>query len=369
MKILYDLFYLEKERHGGISKMWIEYFKKTLKNKSHVSFIVNLKTDNSAISYLKDVNYCNGNIISKSDSSNKYFTKIFSLNIFNSFLLMFKIPKSIDVFHSTGYSNPFFKPKGLKVVTTIHDMVFWDQKDSMKRNISYWDNVWGIYHSLKISDQIITVSETSKKSIIKYFPWTEKKISVIYHGLAEEFSNIQIKPNKKKYFMFIGGRNNYKNFDLLLRAFSLFIKTDPSWSLYVVGENHHTKESESKRYAELAISDNIKDYGLVKKEFMIDLIQNSTAVVIPSLNEGFNFPLIEAMACGCPVLSSKIPVSKEIGKFYASYFDNDEESLFELMIKHKNNSVNYESLERARNYAFTFSWENSYKKLLEVYDS
>jgi glycosyltransferase involved in cell wall biosynthesis len=75
------------------------------------------------------------------------------------------------------------------------------------------------------------------------------------------------------------------------------------------------------------------------------------------------------MACGCPVLSSKIPVSKEIGKFYASYFDNDEESLFELMIKHKNNSVNYESLERARNYAFTFSWENSYKKLLEVYDS
>ena len=369
MKILYDLIYLEKERHGGISRMWIEYFKKTYKNKSDVAFIGNLKTDNSAMLYLKGVNFCNGKIIAKSDISNNFFSKIFSLNIINSFSLLFKIPSSVDVFHSTGYANPLFKSKGLRVVTIVHDMVFWDQKDTMKRNISYWDNVWGIYHSLRVSDQIITVSETSKKSIIKHFPWAEKKINVIYHGLSEEFTNLEIKTKKEKYFMFIGGRNVYKNYDLLLRAFSLLVKIDPKWKLYVVGENNHSKDAEEKRYAELGISDYVYDYGLVKQEAMINLIQNCTAVVIPSFNEGFNFPLIEAMACGCPVLSSKIPVSKEIGKSYVSYFDNDEVSLFQLMLNLKNNSVSYDSLVRARDYAHTFNWENSYKKLLKVYNS
>jgi len=369
MKILYDLIYLEKERHGGISRMWIEYFKKTYKNKSDVAFIGNLKTDNPAMLYLKGVNFCNGKIITKPDISNNLFSKIFSLNIINSFSLLFKIPSSVDVFHSTGYANPLFKSKGLRVVTIVHDMVFWDQKDTMKRNISYWDNVWGIYHSLRVSDQIITVSETSKKSIIKHFPWAEKKINVIYHGLAEEFTNLEIKTKKEKYFMFIGGRNVYKNYDLLLRAFSLLVKIDPKWKLYVVGENNHSKDAEEKRYAELDISDYVYDYGLVKQEVMINLIQNCTAVVIPSFNEGFNFPLIEAMACGCPVLSSKIPVSKEIGKSYVSYFDNDEVSLFQLMLNLINNSVSYDSLEKARDYAHTFNWENSYKKLLKVYNS
>ena len=369
MKILYDLIYLEKERHGGISRMWIEYFKKTYKNKSDVAFIGNLKTDNPAMLYLKGVNFCNGKIITKPDISNNLFSKIFSLNIINSFSLLFKIPSSVDVFHSTGYANPLFKSKGLRVVTIVHDMVFWDQKDTMKRNISYWDNVWGIYHSLRVSDQIITVSETSKKSIIKHFPWAEKKINVIYHGLAEEFTNLEIKTKKEKYFMFIGGRNVYKNYDLLLRAFSLLVKIDPKWKLYVVGENNHSKDAEEKRYAELDISDYVYDYGLVKQEVMINLIQNCTAVVIPSFNEGFNFPLIEAMACGCPVLSSKIPVSKEIGKSYVSYFDNDEVSLFQLMLNLINNSVSYDSLVKARDYAHTFNWVNSYKKLLKVYNS
>ena len=369
MKILYDLIYFEKERHGGISKMWIEYFKIICKNKSDVTFIGNSKTDNSAISYLKSVNFCNGRVITNPDVSNNILSKFFSLNIFNSFLLLFKIPSSTDVFHSTGYANPLFKPKGLRVVTTIHDMVFWDQKETMKRNISYWDNIWGIYHSLRVSDQIITVSETSKKSIVKHFSWAEKKINVIYHGLAEEFANIEIMTEKEKYFMFIGGRNEYKNYDLLLRVFALFVKNNPKWKLYVVGENDHSKIAEEKRYAELGIGDHVYDYGLVEQEVLINLMQKCTAVVIPSLNEGFNFPLLEAMACGCPVLSSKIPVSREIGKSYVSYFDNNEKSLFQLMLNLENNSVSYDSLARARDYARTFNWDNSYRKLLEVYNS
>ena len=72
------------------------------------------------------------------------------------------IPKSIEIFHSTDFINPIIKPKNTKIVTTIHDMVFWDQQDSFKKGISYWDKKWSIFHSLKISNKIITVSTIQK---------------------------------------------------------------------------------------------------------------------------------------------------------------------------------------------------------------
>ncbi len=369
MKILYDLTYLEKEKHGGISRMWTEYFKKICISKSNVTFMGNFQTVNTTMAYLKSVKFCRNRTINKISSSNKVLSKILQLNVVNSFFLMLKISKNINIFHSTGYSNPLFKPKGVKIVTTIHDMVFWDQEHTMKKGVAYWDNVWGIYHSLRISDRVVTVSNASKKSIIKHFPWAEEKIDVIYHGLPEDFLNVDVQMNKGKYFMFIGGRNEYKNYDLLLRSFSLFTKEYPGWKLCVVGQNNHTVEIENKRYSELAISGKVDDYGLVDQNVMIGLIQKATAVVIPSLNEGFNFPLIEGMACGAPVLSSNIPVSQEIGKDYVQYFNNNEQSLLQLMKDVSENGISYNKLEQARDYARTFNWNNSYKKLMKVYNS
>jgi len=369
MKVLFDLIYLEKEKHGGISRMWIEFFKKIYKSKTDVVFIGNFESNNTAISYLKSTNFCNSVLINRPFKFGPFFSKILQLNIVNSFLLIWKIPKNIDIFHSTGYSNPLFKRKNLKIVTTIHDMVFWDQKQKMRKGITYWDNVWGIYHSLRVSDRIVTVSNASKKSIIQHFPWAEKKIEVIHHGLPEDFLKVKIKLKKEKYFMFIGGRNDYKNYDLLLDTFSLFFKDNPEWKLYVVGQNDQTKDMENKRYKKLGISANVKDYGLVDQDIIINLIQNTAAVIIPSLNEGFNFPLLEGMACGSPVLSSNIPVSKEIGKSYVSYFDNNKESLLNLMMSIKNNGVDQYKLTDARRYAHSFNWDNSYSKLMTVYNS
>ncbi len=369
MKVFYDLIYLEKEKHGGISRMWIEYFKKVCSHKLDVIYMGKLDADNTTMSYLRDSNFCNNLTLRESSKLGGVLAKVGRLNIFRNIALLKKIPDNITIFHSTGYANPLFKIKDVRIITTIHDMVFWDQKDKMKKGVSYWDNVWGIYHSLRVSDRIIAVSNASKYSIIEHFPWAKEKIDVIYHGLPEDFLKVEINLKKEKYFMFIGGRNEYKNYDLLLKSFALFVKDSPEWKLCVVGQNDHTVELENERYKELGISGNVNDYGLVDQDVMIGLLQNAAAVVIPSLNEGFNFPLLEAMACGSPVLSSDIPVSKEIGKSYVSYFDNDTESLLHCMLSIKNNGVEQGKLVNARNYAHTFNWDNSYKKLLAVYNS
>jgi len=367
MKIFYDLIYFEKEECGGTSRMWEEHFKKICNTKLNASFFGNTLAKNTTMVFLRGVNFCNGEIVSKLSSSNRIFSKFLSLYIVNSLLLPKKNIKKADIFHSTGFSNPLIKPKGTKIVTTIHDMVFWDQKNTLKKGVGYWDNVIGIYHSLKISDRIITVSEASKQSIVKHYPWAEDKIDVIYHGLSEEFFNVDIRQKKDKYFLFIGGRNQHKNYDLLLRAFSLLKKSYPEYKLYVFGQNNHTIKSEKSRYAELGIESRIHDYGMVSQKRVVELIQNSTAVVIPSINEGFNFPLLEGMACGAPVLSSNIPVSREIGREYVQYFDNNEKNLLDLMQEVIQNGVGYNELKKSQNYACTFDWERSYKDLLKVY--
>ena len=160
MNILYDLVYLEKETQGGISKMWLEYFKLIKETNFNISFIKFNQSQNYTSKYLQDKNYYNFNTINQKFIFNKLFFKIgFIRNLF----LLKLIPKNINIFHSTDYINPIFKRKNLKIVTTIHDMVFWEQKNKFSKNLDYWDKVWTIYHSLKISDVIITVSNTSKK--------------------------------------------------------------------------------------------------------------------------------------------------------------------------------------------------------------
>ena len=370
MNLLYDLIYFDKEEQGGISRMWLEYFKLISYSSINPSFLVSQESNNITKDYLLENSFFNSSVIYDKISSRSKFSKNLSkLGFFRNFMLPMSISSNIQIFHSTDYINPIYKPKNIKIVTTIHDMVFWDQKEQFSKGISYWDKIWSIYHSLKISDKIITVSESSKKSIIKYFPWAEKKIIVNYHGLHEDYRNLNIKFNKENYFMFMGGRNKYKNYNLLLEAFSLVHKEFPDWKLIVVGENQNTYLKEQERYKSLGISESVIDYGLVSEEKLIELLQDASALVIPSLNEGFNFPLLEALAVGCPVLSSDIPVSKEIGNYHAVYFSNNTKSLLKCMRNNILYQLKKEDLIKGQEYARTFSWEKSFSNLVNVYES
>jgi len=167
----------------------------------------------------------------------------------------------------------------------------------------------------------------------------------------------------------MGGRNKYKNYNLLLEAFSLVHKEFPDWKLIVVGENQNTYLKEQERYKSLGISESVIDYGLVSENKLIELLQTASALVIPSLNEGFNFPLLEALAVGCPVLSSDIPVSKEIGNYHATYFSNNTNSLLKCMRNNILHQIKKQNLVKGQEYARTFSWEKSFNNLVNVYES
>ena len=98
----------------------------------------------------------------------------------------------------------------------------------------------------------------------------------------------------------------------MLNAFSKICKNFPEWKIIVIGENSRTIENEKKIYKNLGIEKNVIDYGIVDEKELIKLLSQSSALVIPSLNEGFNFPLLEALAVGCPVLSSTYQYPKKL---------------------------------------------------------
>ena len=155
MNICYDLIYLDKEEHGGISRMWLEYFKLLPKSDINATFLTSKNNLNVTKEYLLKNDYFNSHVIKESSFiKNKFLNKVRKSSFYRNLLLNNIIPSQVKVFHSTDFINPLFKSKKYKIVTTIHDMVFWDQKEQFSKGISYWDKIWSIYHSLKISDKI-----------------------------------------------------------------------------------------------------------------------------------------------------------------------------------------------------------------------
>lgn len=369
MKVLYDLIYFSSQEFGGISRMWLEHFMQ-LPNSNVEPVFLARPNDNMAQEYLEQMNYHDAPVIW--EGSEGFMGKLGRLGFWRGLTLVNKTRKFSDaIFHSTDYINPLAKLNGLRTVTTIHDMVYWDQKERFEKNIWYWDKVWATYHSLRFSDAVVAVSETTRQAILTYFPWAENKVHVIHHGVGESFRKTKPEKQKSKRFLFLGGRNHYKNYNLLVEAFSRFAPDYPDWTLHVTGANTfaNTRNAELEKYKSLGIAERVVDHGLVDQETLIELLAGSRALVIPSLNEGFNFPLIEAMSVGTHVLSSNIPVSLELGKDHASFFSpTDGTALLEAMRKTADSPPDETELMKAMEYAHSFTWEDSFEKLCGIYE-
>lgn len=367
MNVTYDLIYFALQSFGGISRMWMELFKQLPDPDIDPTFIVG-PADNMAQDYLEQNNYFGGKVVRENASG--FYQKIRRLGFYRNLHLLGQNGKGGErIFHSTDYINPLISKKSLKVVTTIHDMVFWDQSDRFVRNIWYFDKLWSTYHACLSSDRVITISESAKQRILAQFPWAEDKITVIYHGIDSSLLNVDIKTDKKKRFIFIGQRNAHKNFNILAEAFAVFCREYPDWQLHLIGPNAHSRENERALFANLGIADKVLDHGLIDQKELTELLQSSAALVIPSLNEGFNFPLLEGMAAGCPVLSSDIPVSRELGEGRARFFPtHSKEELVRQLRSLADSPPSHQELVLTQQYARSFRWNNSFNKLKQVYE-
>lgn len=287
--------------------------------------------------------------------------------------------EKMDLVHFPYFSIPV--NYNLPFVITIHDLIinhFPTGKASTRMPIIYWLKLFAykfiLFSAIKKSKTIIAVSNATKKEIIDHYHVSEGKIHVTYEGVDDRiYSKIYDKPIiEGKYFLYVGNAYPHKNLERLIFAFKNFKeRAENSSKLVLVGKQDffyaRLKQTVEKlNIPEVLFYEKISDAGLS------NLYANATALVSPSLMEGFGLPVVEAMSSGCPVAVSDIDVYREICADNAVYFDPKSiESIQDVLTKIYSGSI--KDIEKLRKNgmlrAKKFSWENMARQTLKIYES
>ena len=297
-----------------------------------------------------------------------------------------KLPKDINLVHFP-YFEPFFLAlplyKKFKTVVTVHDLTPIVFPQSFPRGIK-GEIKWQMQrYALKRADAIITDSESSKKDIVKFVGTKERKIKVVYLAAGEQFTklkteNIKLEVRKKynlpeKFVLYVGDVTSNKNLPRLIDAVK-----ELKIPLVMIGkslvsdnyDNDNPWNADLNRINELAKGDeNIIRLGFVPAEDLTAVYNLATVFVLPSLYEGFGLPILEAMACGCPVVTSKEGSLEEVAGDAAFYIDAyDVESIAAGIKKVFNDEILQKELsKKGLKQVAKFSWKKAAEETINVY--
>lgn len=280
------------------------------------------------------------------------------------------VATAVDIAHS---ATPLVIPaKRAHRVTTVHDLYFLEHPDQTVREVKR-DYTALIRNHCGKSDAIITVSEHTKRRLIETLNIPASKIYPIHHGSDSYYGEpaIETETNEirkklgitRPYFLFVGTREPRKNLPLLLEAF----RTLPGdVELVLAGLEGWSQEP----WRDL-VTARVRISGYVTKPELRALYQGSTALIVPSKEEGFGLPLLEAMTAGAPVIVSDIPVFREIADDACLRFEaSSPEALREAMQKVLDDSDFRQSLiQKGRDRVKHFSWLETARKTLELYQN
>jgi len=175
--------------------------------------------------------------------------------------------------------------------------------------------------SLKKAKGIMAVSENTKKDLLEYLSFPEDKIKVTHEAANPSFRQMPNIKKQKHTILFVGNELPHKNMPTLLRAIALVKKNIPDIKLIKIGSDGWRGTRE--KLMTLIKTLDIKDAVLFKQNVpnIAEYYNSAEALILPSLYEGFGLPLLEAMACGCPVICSETTALPEIAGDAALYID------------------------------------------------
>ncbi|MBK9464337.1 MAG: glycosyltransferase family 4 protein [Chitinophagaceae bacterium] len=252
----------------------------------------------------------------------------------------------------------------------VHDLAFLHYPSAIKKShLLFYKRYTPKFLGKAIS--IATVSEFSKKDIIAQYGTDAKKINVVYNGVKEIFNPINndakatIK-NKytdgKEYFIYAGSIHPRKNLITLLKAFSVFKKRQQTnMKLVLAGRLAWQYESFEKDLKSYKYRNDVVLTGYVEDAVLADIIGAAYALVYPSLFEGFGVPVLEAMRCDVPVITSADSAMQEIAKDAALYADANSHTDIanKMMLLYKDENLRKELILKGRQIVKQYSWDKT----------
>lgn len=276
-----------------------------------------------------------------------------------------------DILHVPHYNIPIFY-RG-KMIVTIHDLTHLVLPEFLPNKFAKFYAKFMIGLACKKAFKILTVSENTKKDIIKMFNVNPDKIVVIYNGVGKEFvkknkSDISYLykkyniPKDKKLLMYVGNLKPHKNLNRLLQSFSK-LDDKEKYRLLLVGKSFENQIDLQEIEKDLDIEKYIIHTGLISQDELVDFYNLANLVVFPSLYEGFGLPVIESLACGTNVIASNNSSIPEVGGNVIDYFDPYD-------IDDIKNKIE-KNIDKGFNYSVTkwlekFDWEKNAKIVKKV---
>ncbi len=331
--------------------------------------------------------FCNRENYSTFEANSKNVDKVFcgikaSLRpvriLYEQIFLPFQLwRKKIGVLLSLGYSCPLFMP--CKSIVVIYDLnwFFHPEEFTFFSRVA-WKTL--VTLSAKRADHIITSSENSKKDIIRILKVDSKKVSVVYGGIdAEKFKpekgkdrilKIQKKYGIKQEFLLTASASyKFKNLGRLIDAFKIVTGAIPDLQLLVVGLGGRGKSEMITKIKNYYLEDKVIIAGWVDDEDIPVLYSAEKVYIHPSLYEGFGFPVLEAMACGCPVVSSKVASLPELVGEAGVLIDatKAQEMAGAMARLIKDNSLALEYIKKGQKQSKLFTWEKSARQVKAIY--
>lgn len=227
-----------------------------------------------------------------------------------------------DIIHETYYSARRLAPSTIPVVLTVHDMIH----ELYPQQFAHDPAAQNKKAAIARADHIICVSENTSRDLIRMYPDTKDRVTVIHLGFTFEEPYSINQNDRKQYLLYVGPRGGYKNFSGLLDAFAISLALKKDFEILCVGGGSFSKE-ELERIHAAGCENSIKQVTAHDEELQ-QLYAGAAAFVYPSLYEGFGIPPLEAMAANCPVVTMRSSSIPEVCGNAAQYAEaNDPEAL------------------------------------------
>jgi len=384
MKILYDHQIFSTQKWGGISRYFTELLKEYSKN-DDIEYDLSLQytgnhylLENARLgSFEKDI-YTDSFLKNINFKGKTTFYRLMGKiglakcpYVINERYSISKISKgNYDIFHPSYYDNYFIKylekkPFVLTVYDMMHEIYASNYFKLSKMFVEIKKNL------IKRSTHIIAISENTKNDIKTMYGIEDNKITTVYLGNSLQAEHLRIEEPivKGKYILYVGERSKYKNFENFIMSISSLLQKEKDLSVVCAGSVSFSKR-EIDFFEKMGLQNQISHKTINKDTILVNLYSNALCFVFPTLYEGFGIPVLEAFACGCPVVVSNTSSLPEVAGDAALYFDPDNtdsiRSALEKIVY--NSSIAQELKSKGYIQLKNFSWEKCAKDTKKVYE-
>jgi mannosyltransferase len=349
MKINLDCIIFGLQKQGGISNYWARL----------IQYINSLDEVGCSLLMPKRVKY-EGNIL----PTNPHFDiSVERSPLFFARYMKAKVSNKSDIFHSSYYRLP---NSPVKSVVTVHDFIY----ERYGRGIRKWAHEFQKHQSIGRANAIIAISESTKNDLLTYCKnINPSQIYVIHHGV--DHNSFFPDPNDgwsefgiDSAILYIGQRSGHKRFDLAVDA----LKTFGNLKLGIVGPLLTSKEV---NFLNASIHGRWFHFGSVQTPTLRKIYSSVFALIYPSEYEGFGLPILEAMACGCPVIAAYTSSLPEVGGDACLYAVDQTPEAYASAIHDliNNATLRNQLIKSGLRRAAEFTWKRTFEKTIRVYQS